>query len=332
MNDLYGRSNLDGLANCFGYSYATRVDRLEVTPISHQVPCTIAGGFHSAQYASNHYSQLNDCPSTSQNVCTTPRSSPESYCCQSSTPYMLPTISYYNGVSNLHRHESMEGQLDRMSGKDFPSSNTDIDLVLEKQREPIVGLVIEDVFVLPSEFQANSTSDQAEGENERPITIDGFILVRSSNLADPKESCNTMVHADAEFLGDSTNNQVQSAINKGLLEFAENPQMKLGEDPLQVNTNTVELEGEKVLVRPSQAESTEGKKIIIGEERQTRMIRPKNPKIGRWKKNERSKPRSRPKVTFDILIAKYRGRKASIKGHKKQTIWFLKPDYPISLD
>jgi hypothetical protein len=97
------------------------------------------------------------------------------------------------------------GQLDRASSKDFPNSNADIDLVLEKQRDPIVGLVIEDVFVLPSEFQVKSIIDQAEGENERSITIDGFIPVRSSNFVDPEESCNTMVHADVEFSGDSTN-------------------------------------------------------------------------------------------------------------------------------
>jgi hypothetical protein len=60
----------------------------------------------------------------------------------------------------------MEEQLDRTSSKDSPSSNAGIDLVLEKQREPIVGLVIEDVSVLPSEFQAKLTSDQAERENE----------------------------------------------------------------------------------------------------------------------------------------------------------------------
>jgi hypothetical protein len=53
----------------------------------------------------------------------------------------------------------MEGQLDRTSSKDSPSSNVGIDLVLEKQKDLIVGLVIEDVFVLPSEFQAKSTSD-----------------------------------------------------------------------------------------------------------------------------------------------------------------------------
>jgi hypothetical protein len=240
---------------------------LEVTPISYQVPCTIDSEFYSAQYAANHYSQMNDCVSTSQKFCTTPCLLPESYSYQPSTPYMLPSISYYNGVSDLHRHESMKGQLDRTSNKNFPSSNIDIDLALEKQRELIVGLVIEDVFVLPSELQANSTSDQAEGENGRMITIDGFILVRSSNLANPEESCNTLVHVDAEFSGDSTNDQVQSAINEGRLEFTKNPQMKLDEDPLQVNMNTVELEGEKVLVRPSQAESAEGKKVIIGEER-----------------------------------------------------------------
>jgi hypothetical protein len=123
------------------------------------IPCTIASGFHLAQYVANHYSQMNDCGSTSPNFCITPHSLPESYSCQPSTPYMLSTISYYNGVSDLHRHECMEGQLDRTSSKDSPSSNVGIDLVLEKQKDLIVGLVIEDVFVLPSEFQAKSTSD-----------------------------------------------------------------------------------------------------------------------------------------------------------------------------
>jgi hypothetical protein len=52
--------------------------------------------------------------------------------------------------------------------------------------------------------------------------------------------------------------------------------MKLDEDPLQVNMNTVKLEGKKVLVWPSHTESTEGKNVVIGEERQPRMIMPKN--------------------------------------------------------
>jgi hypothetical protein len=47
----------------------------------------------------------------------------------------------------------MEEQLDRTSSKDSPSSNAGIDLVLEEQREPIVGLLIEDVFVLHLNFR-----------------------------------------------------------------------------------------------------------------------------------------------------------------------------------
>jgi hypothetical protein len=96
--------------------------------------------------------------------------------------------------------------------------------------------------------------------------------------------------------------------------------MKLDKDPFLANMNTVELDGKKVLVQPSQAESTKGKEVVIGEERQPRMIRPKNPEIGRWKKNEKSKPRSRPKVTFDILMAKYRDAKAGFRGRKNWTI------------
>jgi hypothetical protein len=98
--------------------------------------------------------------------------------------------------------------------------------------------------------------------------------------------------------------------------------MKLDKDPFLANLNMVELDGKKVLVWPSQAESTKGKEVVIGEERQSRMIRPKNRKIGWWKKNERSKPRSHPKVTFNILMAKYRDGKAGIRGRENWTIRF----------
>jgi hypothetical protein len=53
--------------------------------------------------------------------------------------------------------------------------------------------------------------------------------------------------------------------------------------------NMVKLDGKKILVWPSQAESIKGKEVVIGEERQPRMIRPKNLEIGHWKKNEGSK-------------------------------------------
>jgi hypothetical protein len=53
--------------------------------------------------------------------------------------------------------------------------------------------------------------------------------------------------------------------------------MKPDKDLFPTNMNMVELEGKKVMVRPSQAESTKGKEVIIGEERQPRMIKPKSP-------------------------------------------------------
>jgi hypothetical protein len=54
--------------------------------------------------------------------------------------------------------------------------------------------------------------------------------------------------------------QVQSTI-KGLLKFVESPQMKLDKDSFPMNMIMVELEGKKVMVRPSQAESTKGKEL-----------------------------------------------------------------------
>jgi hypothetical protein len=102
------------------------------------------------------------------------------------------------------------------------------------------------------------------------------------------------------------------AINEGRL--------KLDKDSFPANMNTGELDGKKVMVQPSQAESTKGKEVIIGEERQSGMIRPKNPEIGRWKKNERSKPQSHLKVTFDILMVKYRDGKVGFRGHENWTI------------
>jgi hypothetical protein len=58
--------------------------------------------------------------------------------------------------------------------------------------------------------------------------------------------------------------------------------MKLNKDTFPVNMNMVELDGKKVLVQPSQAESTKGKEVIMGEERSPRMIKPKSLKDGQW--------------------------------------------------
>jgi hypothetical protein len=58
--------------------------------------------------------------------------------------------------------------------------------------------------------------------------------------------------------------------------------MKLDKDLFLVNMNMVKLDRKKVLVRPSQAESSKGKGVIIGKKRPPRMIKPKSPKVGQW--------------------------------------------------
>jgi hypothetical protein len=106
------------------------------------------------------------------------------------------------------------------------------------------------------------------------------------------------------------------------LKFAESSQIKLNKDPLPMNTNMVEFEGKKDMVQPSQDDSTKGKEVVIGEEIHLRMIKPKSLEAGQWKKNERSKTQSCPKATFDMLMAKYKEGRASIREHKNQTIRF----------
>jgi hypothetical protein len=107
--------------------------------------------------------------------------------------------------------------------------------------------------------------------------------------------------------------------------------MKLNKDPFSVNMNMVELDRKKVLVRPSQVESTKGKEVIIGEERPLRTIKLKSLKDGQWQKNEGSKPQRRPKATFDFLMAKYKEGRAAINGCKNWTTRNTKSDSLISL-
>jgi hypothetical protein len=93
--------------------------------------------------------------------------------------------------------------------------------------------------------------------------------------------------------------QVQSAINEGRLRFAESPQMKLDKGSFPANMNTVELNGGKVLVRHS-SQVNQGQRGCHRRREATEDDQaPKsNLEIGRWKKNEKSKPRSHPKDTF----------------------------------
>jgi hypothetical protein len=107
--------------------------------------------------------------------------------------------------------------------------------------------------------------------------------------------------------------------------------MRLDKDPFPANMNMAELEGKKVLVRPSQAEITRGKEIIIGDERPPRMNKPKSLKDDQWQKSEGGKPQCCPRANFDILMAKYKEGRAGVRGRENWTIQNPKPDSPISL-
>jgi hypothetical protein len=107
--------------------------------------------------------------------------------------------------------------------------------------------------------------------------------------------------------------------------------MKLDKDPFSTSMNMVELDGKRVLVLPSQAKSTKGKEIVIGEEWPPRMIKPKSLKDDQWQKNEGSKSQRCPKATFDIFMAKYKEGRAGIRGHENRTIRNTKLDSPIFL-
>jgi hypothetical protein len=111
----------------------------------------------------------------------------------------------------------------------------------------------------------------------------------------------------------------------------ESPKINLDKDLFPVNMNMVKLDGKKVLVWPSQAELTKSREVVIGEERPSRMTKPKSLKDGQWQKNEGGKPQRRPKATFNILMTKYKKGKAGIRGHENWTIRNTKPDSPISL-
>jgi hypothetical protein len=62
--------------------------------------------------------------------------------------------------------------------------------------------------------------------------------------------------------------------------------MKIDKNPFSTNINMVKLDGKKILVQSSQAESTKGKDVIIGEERPLKMIKPKSLKGDQWQNNE----------------------------------------------
>jgi hypothetical protein len=107
--------------------------------------------------------------------------------------------------------------------------------------------------------------------------------------------------------------------------------MKLDKDPFSINMNMVELDGKKVLVRPSQAESTKGNEVVIADEWPLRMIKPKSPKDGQWQKNEGGGASRNnvqiPSLTSSWLNISKAGPASGVTKHKSsrmsnRTVWF----------
>jgi hypothetical protein len=59
--------------------------------------------------------------------------------------------------------------------------------------------------------------------------------------------------------------------------------MKLDADTFPMDL--INFEEKRVLVRTYQADSTQGKKVIMSDELRRRLMRPTNPKVGVWKDN-----------------------------------------------
>jgi hypothetical protein len=92
--------------------------------------------------------------------------------------------------------------------------------------------------------------------------------------------------------------QLQSAIDEGRLMFRDHLDTGRHTSPSQIlPKGVINLEGKKILVRPSQAETTKGKNFIIGES--SKKVRPTT---------KRSKP------TFDEPLAKYKKGDAHTKS------------------
>jgi hypothetical protein len=61
--------------------------------------------------------------------------------------------------------------------------------------------------------------------------------------------------------------------------------MKLDANPFPIDL--INFEEKKILVHTSQADTTKGKNVIVSDEPRSRMIKPRQPKVGVWKVNER---------------------------------------------
>jgi hypothetical protein len=78
--------------------------------------------------------------------------------------------------------------------------------------------------------------------------------------------------------------------------------MKLDTEPFPANV--INIEDKKELVRPSQADTTQGKEVIVSDKPRVKMIKPRSLEPGVWKVNYRRWSGTRVKPST-MLLKKY---------------------------
>jgi ribosomal protein S17E len=145
-------------------------------------------------------------------------------------------------------------------------------MFVEEQRKP---------FVLPSEFHAKTTVDEAKISD-----------ICTRDIADHAESLARIQIGDHQYTTTVGSKRVRNCSLDGVCEkepgiveplnsvAAEIDGLKLVHNPF----NEIDFDNKRVLIRSSQAESTKGKNVIASDEYITKMVKPRGPEIKVWKK------------------------------------------------
>jgi hypothetical protein len=107
---------------------------------------------------------------------------------------------------------------------------------------------------------------------------------------------------------------LQLAIDEGRLKFRDHLDTGRHASHSQIlPKGVINLEGKKILIWSSQAETIKGKDVIIGGSRE---------KVRRTTK--------KLKPTFDETSAKYKKGNAHTKSRQNRTVWKIKPELSVS--
>jgi hypothetical protein len=94
----------------------------------------------------------------------------------------------------------------------------------------------------------------------------------------------------------------KSALNDGRLTLGDSGRMKLDMDPFPMSSD--------------QAGMSKGKNVIVSDDLQNRMIKPRSPEVGIWKENVQRRSSAKKAPSSDMLIEMY--IKQQRAGHKRQ--------------